>query len=290
MEATGAVFSQIFGIYSDPKRTLAPVLEPWFRRDPLFDVEADDVRNTLWACPDQVVALAAADLLRHQHVVVADGHHRYETAVSYCDAMRMKNPAHSGKEPYNFTPMFFTNVHDPGLVILPTHRVVHGLDSFDEEDLLHALSVQFSLEVCESPEALRRALGQEGRRAFGLVLRTSPRYLLLRWRGKAAPAGKAGEPPVVAGLDVSILHTMILERMLGLTEEMQAQKLHLHYVRNSSEAVAAVAGGEAQAAFLMNPPTMDQVRMVAEAGSTMPQKSTYFYPKLLSGLVNYSLE
>jgi uncharacterized protein (DUF1015 family) len=290
MESTHAVFSQIFGLYSDPKKSIEPVLEPWFRRDPAIDLEYDDVRNTLWACDDPVVTLAAADLLRHQNVVVADGHHRYETALLYRDAQRLKNPGHTGKEHYNFVPMFFTNVHDPGLVIFPTHRIVHGLEDFSEEKLLRDLAEHFSLEVRESPESLRRGLEQESHHAFGLVLAASPRYVLLRWRGKTAIHGKPGEPPMVAQLDVSMLHTLILGRMLGLTEEMQAQKIHLDYVRNASEAVAAVAGGTGQAAFLMNPPKMEQVRLVAEAGFTMPQKSTYFYPKLLSGLVSYALD
>ena len=144
------------------------------------------------------------------------------------------------------------------------HRAVYAqarafLQRPAAEALLRALSASFALEVCGGPEQLRRALERAGHHAFGLVLATSPRFLLLRYRGKApAPAGR---PPAVASLDVSILHGMILQGILGITEAMQAQKLHHDYVRSASEAVAAVIGGDSQAAFLMNAPTMEQVRM-----------------------------
>ena len=203
--------------------------------------------------------------------------------------MRMKNPGHSGKEPYNFVPMFFANVHDPGLLIFPTHRIVHGLPGFDQRELLSRIGELFAVEEFPAPESLHRALARETRHAFGLLLPDAPKCLLLVWKGKP-PRGRAGEPAVVSQLDVSILHHVILDDMLGLTEEMQLQKLHLDYVRNAGEAQAAVAGRKAQAAFLVNAPRMEQVRMIAESGHTMPQKSTYFHPKLLSGLVSYSFD
>lgn len=289
VSAAHAMFSQIFSIYADPKLTMDALMEPWMEREPSVDLVYDGVRNTLWACDDPVLFLAASDLLRHQKVVVADGHHRYETALLYADAMRMKNPSHTGKEPYNFVPMFFANVHHSGLQIFPTHRVLHDLPGFDQDELLRRLGELFSVEQHPDAETLARALGQESRHAFGLLLPRSPKFSLLRWKARRVP-GRAGEPEVVSQLDVSILHGTIFRTMLGLTEEMQTQKLHLDYVRTASEAVAAVAGGKAQAAFLMNATRIEQVRMVAESGSTMPQKSTYFYPKLLSGLVTYSFE
>ncbi len=290
MEATHAMFSQIFSLYSDPKHVMDAVMEPWLARAPLFDLEYDDVRNTLWACDDPLATLTAVDLLRDQKVVVADGHHRYETALRFRDTQRLKNPAHTGKEPYNFVPMFFANIHDPGLLIFPTHRLVHGLEGFRQEDLVRELGRSFTIEEHPTAESLTSALVGADRHAFGLLLARSPKFSLLEWNGGKVVPGRPGEPQIVSQLDVSILHTVIIERILGISEEMQLRKLNLEYVRNASEAVAAVASGSAQAGFLMNAPRMDQVRVIAESGCTMPQKSTYFYPKLLSGLVNYSFD
>ena len=288
-EATDAIFSQILALYADPKRRLDQVLDAEARREPDMDVEFDQVRNRLWAVRDPSTTLALADFLNGQHALVADGHHRYETALVYSNELRFKNPGHTGTEPYNFVPMYFTNMNDPGLVILPTHRLLRQIPNFREKSFLEALGGSFELREEESLEKLQHSLAIQKGRAFGLLLPHEPHYTLLVYKGRTTP-GQADMPPLLAGLDVTILHAVIMRRILQLSEDDEQRKVYIDYEKDADQAARSVGEGNAQAAFLLNPTRIDQLRAIAEAGYTMPQKSTYFYPKLLSGLVMYSFK
>ncbi|OLD59014.1 MAG: hypothetical protein AUI33_16910 [Ignavibacteria bacterium 13_1_40CM_2_61_4] len=288
-EATDAIFSQILALYADPKHRLDQVLDVEAQRRPDMDVEFDKVRNRLWAVRDPSTTLALADFLNRQHALVADGHHRYETALVYSNALRFKNPGHTGTEPYNFVPMYFTNMNDPGLVILPTHRLLRQIPHFEEKNFLEALAGSFELREEESLEELELSLARQKGRAFGLLLPHKPRYTLLLFKGRATP-GQADMPPLLAALDVTILHAVIMRRILQLSEDDEQRKVNINYEKDAAQAARAVSEGKAQAAFLLNPTRIEQLRAIAEAGYTMPQKSTYFYPKLLSGLVMYSFK
>lgn len=282
-EATGAMFSQIFSLYPDPKRELEWLIAKATAGAPESDVLFDGVRNQLWRIDDPIILSGIQEFLRHQRVLVADGHHRYETALMYCNAHRMQNPAHTGKEAYNFVPMFFTNMHDPDLVILPTHRLVHDLPNYDRNILIKALEDTFEVEECSSLDDLLIKLNESTRPSFGLVTSDPVRFHVLRLRTPSY----AGLPTIFNQLDVAILHTGVLRNILGISEGDQEKKLYLDYEKDAASAASAVQTGSSQAAFLMRPTRVEQVRMVAEAGFVMPQKSTFFYPKLLSGLVIY---
>src|ERR1043166_1600195 len=289
LEATNAMFSPIFALYSDPKHALDRQLDAQSGRTPDVDVEFDGVRNRVWRIGDRATVLALESFLKGQRVLIADGHHRYETAVGYSNARRFKNPRHTGTEPYNFVPIYFTNLNDPGLVILPTHRVIHGLSGFRRDRLLGELRNSFEVREEASGESLLASLTERGEGSFGLILGGDPGYLLLSYRKRAVP-GMGEIPGILARLDVTVLHTVILKGLLNLSDEDQARKLHLEYEQSAEKAVKTVREGNAQAAFLLNPARVELVRAIAEGGYTMPQKSTYFYPKLLSGLVIYSFD
>jgi uncharacterized protein (DUF1015 family) len=285
--ATKAMFSQIFALYSDPNHTLSQVLAKEMNRAPEIDIEFEAVRQRVWKITDDRVTLAIGEYLLRQHVLVADGHHRYETAIAYCNAQRLHNPNHSGKEAYNFVPMFFTDMHEPGLVILPTHRILHGIADFNQEKMIRDIGQVFELETQQTYEQLAGALAGQPAHSFGMILPASPEFTLLRLK-KQAGRSIPGVPPLLLQLDATILHALILKNILHLSDEDQAKKLNLDYEKDAQDALQAVQNGRAQAAFLMNGTPIEQVRAIAEAGHTMPQKSTYFYPKLLSGLVTYS--
>jgi uncharacterized protein (DUF1015 family) len=288
-EATHAMFSQIFALYSDPRHSLDRHLEPYTGGAPDIDVVFDGVRNRVWKVRDGATILALEGFLKGQRALVADGHHRYETAVSYANARRLKNPRHTGTEPYNFVPIYFTNLNDPGLVILPTHRIIHGLPGFSQDRFLEEVKGSFEVRVESSAESLLRSLGAKGEGTFGLILAGDPGYTLLSYKKKAVP-GMGEIPGMLARLDVTVLHTVILKGVLHLSDEDQAKKLHLEYEQDAEAAIQKVRRGEAQAAFLLNPTRVELLRAIAEGGFTMPQKSTYFFPKLLSGLVIYSFD
>jgi uncharacterized protein (DUF1015 family) len=186
--------------------------------------------------------------------------------------------------------MTFVNMDSDGLVILPTHRVVHSLPSFDPAVFARAAEKFFTVEALPAAEAdscietLRRQQGT----AFVAVTRSGA--LLLRSKPDAVAAALAGLPERQRQLDLSQLHTIVLERLLGLDAENIREQTNLRYLRDSGDAVDQVRSGEADAAFLTNPVSMEQLREVAFAGDVMPQKSTDFFPKLLSGLTIYALE
>jgi uncharacterized protein (DUF1015 family) len=232
-------------------------------------------------------------------LIIADGHHRYETALAYRDQRRSADSAvtaRPGTAPYEFVMMTFVNMNSPALVILPTHRVVHGLASFSEEQFRNAIRAFFDVEeVDPSLDAPRTTsiLRESGHAGTSILAVTANRAFLLHH-----PNLNAAEP-VFAGLsirqqalDVVQLHKCLLEKVLNLSEESIRNQQNLSYVRDASEALSQVRGPSARAniAFLMNPCHMSQVRDVAFAGEVMPQKSTDFYPKLLSGLTIYALD
>ncbi len=287
LEAAHAMFSQIFALYADPRGDLDSRLDEQLGRPPDAVAEFDGVRNALWVSHDPALVLALAGFLKGQRVLVADGHHRYETALTYSQSLRLKNPGHTGTEPYNFIPMYFTNINDPALEILPTHRIVHGISGFNPEAFVTKLEEFFEVESEESLEDLLKSLAGRREGAFGLILDGTPGLALLSYKKQGVP-GLADMPSLLARLDVTILHAVVMERILGITKEEQEKKVHLEYEQDAVRAMRLVLQGKAQAAFLLNPTRIEQLRAIAEAGFTMPQKSTYFYPKLLSGLVTYS--
>jgi len=185
--------------------------------------------------------------------------------------------------------MSFVNMDSDGLVILPTHRVVHGLAGFDAAAFARAAEDFFTVEALPAGEAVNymEMLGKQKGTAFVAV--TKAGALLLRSKPEAA-AALANLPERQRQLDLSQLHSILLDRLLGLDEEKVRDQTNLRYLRDASEAVEQVRRGEADVTFLTNPVTMEQLREVAFAGDVMPQKATDFFPKLLSGLTIYALE
>ncbi len=279
--ATGAMFSQIMALYNDPGGLIDAAFQD-ARQQPYRDLVFDGVRNRMWRVSDPEMIELVADFLRDRRVFVADGHHRYETALLYRDS----SPGVAGT-PAEFIPMYFASMNDPGLVILPTHRILHSLPSFDGSEFLKKLGGYFHLKNFDDQDDLEAALVRGGRGTFGLIQKKASHLLTMKDRSLLI---RSGSPEAVAGLDVAILHTVILEKILGISNEDQLRKVYLDYVKDVTSAASLVSEGKAQAAFLLNATPVDQVREVAEAGLTMPQKSTYFYPKLLSGMVTYSFQ
>ncbi len=285
--STGAMFSQVFAFYSDPGRETDACFDSVLQRPPDGEAVADGVHNRFWLIRDQGTILRLQTLMEHMHVYIADGHHRYETGLAYASQRRTHNPAHTGKEAYNFLPLYFTNLANPGLRILPTHRLVSGLPEFSPERFLRRAGELFTAKRFESLDGLRDALAAGDGTEIGAVLGGHDLFMLLRLNDHSA-ADQPGVPRVLSILGVSILEHLVLKRILGMTAEDIREKRHLEYLTDSRLLVRRVREGSAQAGFLVSPPGAEVVRSVAEAGLVMPQKSTYFYPKLLSGLCIYS--
>ena len=286
MRATGMMFSQIFSLYSDPALALDRLFEEVESAPPDMEVLYDGVVNRLRVCTDEAVILGVTEFLRDRTVLIADGHHRYETALAFRNEMRLRNPAHHGNEPYNFLPMFFSAEDAPGLVVLPTHRLLHGVAGFTRDGFLGELRRYFSLVHQTDPVAMIDRLDSGPGREFGLAFPGSDECWLLK-PGTGAERLLASAPTVLSRLDAVLLHSVVFGAVLGLSEESQERKANLEFERDPSEVFRMLRrDGAYQAAFFMKAPQAAHVRAAAEAGTMLPQKTTYFYPKLLSGLVS----
>jgi uncharacterized protein (DUF1015 family) len=301
LRATRAHFGQIFMLYSDPGLTAEKLL---FSEDAIPDIEVTDeydVLHRVWKISDPNTINILVSALADKKLIIADGHHRYETALNYSKEHAPAQPVSSERNSYVLPQpgypeaavmMTFVNMDAEGLVILPTHRVVFGLKDFSPAAFVEQAKTYFDVEklaVSETSDlSAKLAEAGPGKTAFVAVTRGG-NYLLI-----AKPEATAQALPDLSErqrqLDVAQLHGVMLEKLLGITPEAIREQTNLRYLRDAGEAVEQVARGEADIAFLMNPVTLAQLREVAFAGEVMPQKSTDFFPKLLSGLAIYALE
>jgi uncharacterized protein (DUF1015 family) len=293
MEATRAHFSQIFTLYSDPAGEADRLFAAAEARPPALDgATADGTRHRLWRVDDAETIGRIAHVLAPLPLYIADGHHRYETMLALRDRMRERAGGSLGsRSTGEFGTLFLCNMDDPGLVVLPIHRLVFGLPGFSPDSFLETARRWF--DVAPLPGAARDAAAVRAALADASHLRPSFAAafpgrdpVLLSLRGDMTPdkAGVRGTP-AVAGLDVSVLHGLVLEQLLGIDRAAQEAQTHIHYVKDTAQALERAAAGEGQVAFLMSATRVGQVKAVADAREFMPQKSTFFYPKIASGIV-----
>jgi uncharacterized protein (DUF1015 family) len=291
MEATGADTGLIFMLTSDPTGELLRATAP-SESPPL--AEARDLKgelHQLWRITDRTAIARVQALMADRRVIIADGHHRYETALEY----RRRNPGADLKL------MAIFPLEAPGVTILATHRLVHNVEGFDPEALVARAARWFEVEpgpALGDPGAEAAAIlsglaerAGSGRLAVAVVAGTEGAGYLLTLRPEAVYAipWPGGTSPAWRRLAVSVLHEAILRPFLGITEEILVQKTHVDYTADATEAVALVRKGNYQAAFLIPPTTPEELQAVVQGGELLPQKSTHFYPKLLDGLVFFRL-
>jgi uncharacterized protein (DUF1015 family) len=291
LRATRAHFGQIFMLYSDPSAEIDQALAS---SDPPTLEMCDEygVLHRVWEISDSLTIEAVRNKMRDKKLVIADGHHRYETALTYRNERRAGKSAGSGPAPYDFVMMTFVNMESPGLLILPTHRVVHGLTSFSADSFRASASKFFTVEEADpdvSPERASSTLREAGHTGTAILAATRDRVFLLSHPKPSEEVFKDVSARQ-QGLDVVQLHKCLLEQVLGISETAIRDQINVSYIRDAGEALNSVRRGKANVAFLMNAAKIEQVRDIAFAGEVLPQKSTDFYPKLLSGLAIYALE
>ncbi|MBV9507079.1 MAG: DUF1015 domain-containing protein [Acidobacteriia bacterium] len=266
---THAHFGQIFMLYPDPAGAVDALLDEAASKDPLIEA-ADEYGavHRMWKIPDPQ---RIRQLMSDKKLLIADGHHRYETALAF----RNESPGLAGAGRVMMT---FVNLHSAGLKILATHRLVRGLDrGMFPEAFLERAGEKFVLTEIDSADRLKQALAEPSDQVI-LGTAIGSRLYLLRDRELR------GE------LDVRVLHERMLEGVLGISEEAVRNETNIHYVRGIDAAIEAARSGAAQIAFLLRPTSIQQVAETSFGGGVMPQKSTDFYPKLLSGLTIYKLD
>jgi uncharacterized protein (DUF1015 family) len=285
---------QIFLLYSDPDQVVNRILKDPTARKPEIDLLADyGVREHLWVLNGETYRNQIAEIvefLSDRELLIADGHHRYETAIAFQDEIKaaagLKASSSTGEESWNYRMVTLISMEDPGLVILPTHRLIMGLDGFEVLDFLKKAERFFKIESRRNEKEMFDFMKKEENHSFGVY--GDEKYYLLTLRDQSTLEENVRGSSIRQSLDVAVLHSLLIESSkggLGISEEEVKRGGKIRYIRNPGEGVRAVNGGDAQCCLFLNPTRVEQVRAMAERGERMPQKSTDFYPKLLSGLV-----
>ena len=292
LTATRVNVSPIFGLYPSGDRALEALLANVAGRAPMIGVTDDlEIVNEVRAIDDPEEIAIVRRALADARVLIADGHHRYETALEYRRRRRAQDGNPAGVRGYDYVMMTLVAFNDPGLVILPTHRLVRRLPAAAVASFDARASEIFELREIASVDAMRAAIAEHGRGTIGIALKGDHPLRILRLRNHDALATAMPDvPTAVRELDVSILHTMVFERIFGIKADEVRKGGNIEYTIDARGAVAEVALGAADGAFIMAAPTVHDVERVCNTLATMPEKSTYFYPKLLTGLVMNPLE
>ncbi len=308
MKACSANFSCIFSLYSEPDTApeyrVSTLIESAATGAPFIVATDDDgVINRVWIVSDEEVVKSVVERMESKPLFIADGHHRYETALNYRNFRREADAKDSGAD---YVMMYLSSMDDEGMTIFPTHRVVHSLPLFVPDLFLEKCEEYFFIDEFFFDESMEEMARERflsklkdatdrsggGDISFGLYMAGRDSYYLLTVKGPEILDDFFGPnvPEVYRRLDVTVLHSLILNNILEITQEAQEKQTNIRYVKNIDEALGEAKDGECQAVFIMNSTRIDQVKAVAEAGLVMPQKSTYFYPKLLTGLTVNSLD
>jgi uncharacterized protein (DUF1015 family) len=280
LRACGSQQGQIFMLYPHPQHN--PLPTP--KGEPALTATDDyGVVNQLWEISDPATIKSAQDALRDAKFYIADGHHRYETALAYRDECRTASGKTDANAPSEFVMATLVDMSDPGLIVLPTHRSVANLTGFDPWRFRERLGKSFSVEPHPSLEKLLIGM-KSGQHLIGM--RDPDGFALLRPKNLDALLPLfADKPPLWHTLDIAILHVAILEALLGIDEVRLREESNVTYWREPEKAAELVQSGKSQLAFFLNPTHVQEVKAIADEHSRMPQKSTDFYPKLLSGIV-----
>lgn len=289
IEACRANFSPIWSLYSDPGGAIIRLLETATKGKPTqYDFQDDaGCRECLWVVTDESVLKQISNLMQSKPLFIADGHHRYETALNYQKLRRQQPGAPTGLQPFDSVMMLLTPLEDPGLTVLPTHRVATTpLPPSDQIDKLLGETFDFRVfpfspsDQAQVRQQFLTALRTEGQQVpvFGLIRQDDDRYILLTLKPVYRPSIKASPR---TKLDVSLLQQLIVAKLCPTQQEQEA----ILYTKDDHEALDWVADGTGTGSFLLNATKVSEVQAVAAAGERMPHKSTYFYPKPLTGLV-----
>jgi uncharacterized protein (DUF1015 family) len=292
MEACRANLSQIFTLYSDPAGEIERRFAEVWKSPPRYEFRDDDgVVHRLWQLDDRRIIAEVERRMRDKTLLIADGHHRYKTALIYRDRMRERFPSYSDRSPFEYTMMYLTPLEGDGLLILPTHRLATPREPFDLKGFYTALGKHFSIHAFDFDDAGGEKIARKrlfaaldsripDRYTFGLYIGGEKRYIhMISKEGIRVKDLLKGYPEVLQELDVTLVDGFILKELLKVEQE------DVGLLKGRNEVMEEVHAGRYKAAFLMNPPSIQQVKRVAEAGEVMPRKTTFFYPKVATGLV-----
>lgn len=291
IDATGANFSAVYALYNDSDSTVTDAVNSvTVSTPPETEFVAGDARQRLWKITDDETVSKIQNAFEDKTLFIADGHHRYAAALSYRNMMRDKNPYHTGNEPYNYIMMFLCDIHDPGLVVFPTHRLVKNVLEYDENDVIARLKEDFFVEKIplskEAGEEIEIHLSQNtGKKIFAMYTGKEYYYSLILKDLETAKAAHPDKSDAYACLDVTVLHSLVLEKIFNIDKESMQAGRSLVYTRDFGEAGEMAKSPSVWCAFFLNPTKIEEICDIALAHETVPPKTTYFYPKIITGLI-----
>lgn len=292
MRETGANTSPIYSLYLDDEEKIAGLIEENSEGTPDISFMSDEgIRQNIWIITDTKVTGEITRLFENKQLFIADGHHRYETALNYRRERHEADGTPIGNADYDYILMMLVSMSNSGLFVFPTHRLIRDIEPFDEIRLVGFLTEEFAVSKIYFTEGdyasiiTERLANTVDEKLFGLYTGGNYYYLLKLKDTKPLDEAIPDKSEAYRYLDVNVLHKLILEKHLGIDEENMKNQKNLVYMREAADAVTAVKDGKYQCAFLINPTKVSEIREIASANEKMPQKSTYFWPKLVTGLV-----
>jgi uncharacterized protein (DUF1015 family) len=282
MKAAEGDLEQIFMLYEDPEGAVEGVIREARKAEELLRfIDTDGVHHRIVRLDDPGRVKTITGALEKARLLIADGHHRYETSLEYRDIVRGEVREADGELPCDFVMTTLVSSSNPGLVVYPTHRLIRVGDGKRLEGMVEAVKAGFRTTSCDGPEALAKAVAAGPADGFGVWV-PSIDVSIHAW-----PAGEAGGADPMARLSVHVLQEQVLKGILGYTDDALARKQGVEYVKGTGATMDMMAEGEYDACFFVRPPTVPEVMAVSATGERMPQKSTYFYPKIWSGTLLY---
>lgn len=286
MKSTYCNFSQIYSLYMDEEHKTGERIDNLVNTvPPRYEFNDGLVTHRMWVVNDKMTIKAIEDDFVDRKLYIADGHHRYETSINFRNYVKENGINCKGAD---YVMMMLVDMAHPGLVVFPTHRLIRDIENFDGEKLIRDCEEYFETSTRSDVEKMEEKLTElynEGKKAFGYY-GGNGKWTLLTLKDLSVMDNILPDKSEASRqLDVSILHNLVLEKLLGIDKENMANQVNLTYTRSFDEAVSSVDSGEFQCAFIINPTRVEEIGAVARAGEKMPQKSTYFYPKIITGLV-----
>ncbi len=285
LEKTELNVSPTHGLYTDETFSLEKYMDEAIKQ-PIYETEDyQGARDVLAVIHDVTIISRFIETLKPRTIILADGHHRYEGSMFYKNKRRASNPNHTGHEGYNFHLMYLTNTEGGDLKILPTHRLVKNIPSFNEQEILEKLHTDFIVKQAEQDTINEIIVGKQW--AFGIIFRDNA--YKVRLKPESFQKMTWPFPEQVKRLDLTVMHYFIIEKILGIPGKEQRQSENIEFDRSFSDCVTKVIKEEAQMAIITQDISIEEVKEVCKSGYTMPQKSTYFYPKVICGFLFSSI-
>jgi uncharacterized protein (DUF1015 family) len=287
LEKTQLHVSPTHGLYTDAGFVLEKYMDEAINAPLLESEDYQGVRDVLGVIHDANIIKLFCQFISDKQIILADGHHRYEGSLHYRKKRLADTPNATGKEAFNYHLMYLTNTEHDDLRIFPTHRLIKGLPDFNEERIMAKLSEDFIIKPVEDADTLNEIIAGK-QWAFGLMFRDNAYKVRLKPEAFARMTWHF--PDTVKKLDLTVMHYFIIEKALGIPGKEQRKSPHIMFDRSFSDCLKKVIQSEVELAIITNEVTIEEVKSVCHSGSTMPQKSTYFYPKVICGFLFSSIK